>query len=66
MKSSLEQLGGQGASALLGFGAAAPHTHTRHTVTCLGINLVELIDKLEVIEALTLVGVTEPRSMSHQ
>jgi hypothetical protein len=32
----------------------------------LGINLAELIDKLEMIEALTLIGVTEPRSTSHQ
>jgi hypothetical protein len=31
-----------------------------------GINLAELIDKLEMIEALTLIGMTEPRSTSHQ
>jgi hypothetical protein len=33
---------------------------------CSGINLAELIDKLEVIEALTLVGMTEPCSTSHR
>jgi hypothetical protein len=39
---------------------------TNSIVTCSGINLAELIDKLEVIEALTLVSVTESRSMLHQ
>jgi hypothetical protein len=35
-------------------------------VTCSGIILAELKDKLEVIEALTIIGMTEPCSMSHQ